>query len=57
MTRPDPRPAVAAFLRRAGLLAAGDPDPVLTPLTGGVSSDLWRADLPSGPVCAMPGTR
>jgi aminoglycoside phosphotransferase (APT) family kinase protein len=51
MTQPDPRPAVGAFLRRAGLLAPGDPDPVLTPLAGGVSSDLWRADLPSGPVC------
>jgi aminoglycoside phosphotransferase (APT) family kinase protein len=51
VTQPDPRPAVAVFLRQAGLLAAGDPDAVLTPLAGGVSSDLWRADLPSGPVC------
>ena len=23
----------------------------MTPLTGGVSSDIWRVDLPSGPVC------
>ncbi len=23
----------------------------MTPLTGGVSSDIWRLDLPSGPVC------
>jgi len=51
MTEPDLRQAVIAFLRRTGLLAPGDPDPALTPLTGGVSSDLWRADLPSGPVC------
>lgn len=35
-------------LRRMGLLegsAAG------APLTGGVSSDIWRIDLPGGPVC------
>ena len=35
-------------LRRLGLLhgtAAG------VPLTGGVSSDIWRVDLPAGPVC------
>jgi tRNA A-37 threonylcarbamoyl transferase component Bud32 len=51
MTEPDARRAVAGFLRRSGLLAAGDADPALTPLAGGVSSDLWRADLPSGPVC------
>jgi aminoglycoside phosphotransferase (APT) family kinase protein len=60
VTQPGPRPAVAAFLRRTGLLAAGDPDPELTPLAGGVSSDLWRADLPSGPVCvksALPQLR
>ena len=51
MTEPDARRAVGGFLRRSGLLAPGDADPALTPLTGGVSSDLWRADLPSGPVC------
>ena len=51
MTEPDLRRAVIGFLRRTDLLAPGDPDPALTPLTGGVSSDLWRADLPSGPVC------
>ena len=51
MTEPDARRAATEFLRRSGLLAPGDPDPALTPLTGGVSSDLWRADLPSGPVC------
>jgi tRNA A-37 threonylcarbamoyl transferase component Bud32 len=60
MTQPDARRGVAAFLRQAGLLAAADPDPVLTPLAGGVSSDLWRADLPTGPVCvksALPQLR
>jgi len=39
-------------LRRMGLLtgsAKGAPQG--TPLTGGVSSDIWRVDLPSGPVC------
>jgi tRNA A-37 threonylcarbamoyl transferase component Bud32 len=51
MTEPDVRRAVAGFLRRTGLLAPGAGDPALTALAGGVSSDLWRADLPSGPVC------
>jgi aminoglycoside phosphotransferase (APT) family kinase protein len=51
MTEPEVRQAVGGFLRRSGLLAPGDADPDLTPLAGGVSSDLWRADLPSGPVC------
>jgi aminoglycoside phosphotransferase (APT) family kinase protein len=51
MTEPGARRAVAGFLRRSGLLAPGEADPELIPLTGGVSSDLWRADLPSGPVC------
>jgi aminoglycoside phosphotransferase (APT) family kinase protein len=51
MTEPDVRRAVTGFLRRSGLLAPGHADPELIPLAGGVSSDLWRADLPSGPVC------
>jgi aminoglycoside phosphotransferase (APT) family kinase protein len=50
MTGREASPAVADFLRREGFLAPGEEAP-LTPLTGGVSSDLWRADLPSGPVC------
>jgi aminoglycoside phosphotransferase (APT) family kinase protein len=41
---------ILAVLRRGGLIAAED-HPALTPLTGGVSSDIWRVDLPSGPVC------
>jgi aminoglycoside phosphotransferase (APT) family kinase protein len=37
-------------LRRMGLLDAGMmADGV--PLTGGVSSDIWRVDLPGGPIC------
>ncbi len=32
---------------------AGDRTPIAgAPLAGGVSSDIWRIDLPSGPVCA-----
>ena len=60
MTQPGTRRAVAGFLRSSGLLLPGDADPVLTPLAGGVSSDLWRADLPAGPVCvksALPRLR
>jgi len=35
---------------RLGLVPAGAPV-AMTPLTGGVSSDIWRLDLPGGPVC------
>lgn len=40
----------AQALREMGLVGAGP----LTgaPLTGGVSSDIWRIDTPQGPVCA-----
>ena len=41
---------ILAVLRRAGLLDFGD-EPEGEPLTGGVSSDIWRVDLPRGPVC------
>jgi aminoglycoside phosphotransferase (APT) family kinase protein len=41
---------LTAFLRRSGL-AAPDETPVYTALAGGVSSDIWRADLARGPVC------
>ena len=37
-------------LGRMGLLEPGESPPV-TPLTGGVSSDIVRVDLPSGPIC------
>jgi aminoglycoside phosphotransferase (APT) family kinase protein len=46
-------------LGRLGLLRAGE-EPRLTRLTGGVSSDIWRADLARGPVCvkrALPKLR
>lgn len=38
---------LAAFLRRAGL---GEPQAV-QPLSGGVSSDIYRVELASGPIC------
>jgi len=38
-------------LRRMGLLAHDAPPPPLFPLAGGVSSDIVRVDLPSGPIC------
>jgi aminoglycoside phosphotransferase (APT) family kinase protein len=43
-------PAVIEALARLGLLAPGEA-PHLHRLTGGVSSDIWRADLVRGPVC------
>lgn len=39
-----------AFLRRSGLAAPGE-QPAAVALAGGVSSDIWRIDLRSGPVC------
>lgn len=48
-----------AFLRRSGL-AALDEEPLLAPLPGGVSSDIWRVELRGGPVCvkrALPRLR
>ena len=50
---------VARALRRMGLLDSG-PCPALTPLPGGVSSDIWRVDLAGGPACikrALPRLR
>ena len=50
---------VLAFLRRSGL-AAQDEAPKAVALAGGVSSDIWRVDLRSGPVCvkrALPRLR
>jgi len=34
-----------------GLIAHSAPVPALSPLAGGVSSDIVRVDLPSGPIC------
>jgi aminoglycoside phosphotransferase (APT) family kinase protein len=50
---------VLAFLRRTGLATATE-TPVIEPLSGGVSSDIWRIDLERGPVCvkrALPRLR
>ncbi len=41
---------VIVALRRLGLLERGKHAPLVA-LTGGVSSDIWRVDLPNGPVC------
>ena len=41
---------ILAVLRRAGLLDFGD-EPEGEPLTGGVSSDIWRVRLDRRPVC------
>ena len=46
-------------LARMGLLQPGE-HPAITPLTGGVSSDIVRVDLASGPICvkrALPKLR
>jgi len=53
--RATPPPDILDALRRMGLLAADatlPPDaPTGEALAGGVSSDIWRIDLPQGPVC------
>src|SRR5919206_2735158 len=41
---------ILAALRRAGLLELDD-RPAAEPLTGGVSSDIWRVETAAGPVC------
>jgi tRNA A-37 threonylcarbamoyl transferase component Bud32 len=46
----EPPPEIADSLRRFGLLAAGERAGAEA-LTGGVSSDIWRIDLPRGVVC------
>ena len=45
----DNRPFLSA-LERMGLIEAGE-TPLMTPLAGGVSSDIVRVDLAQGPVC------
>jgi aminoglycoside phosphotransferase (APT) family kinase protein len=45
-----PAADLAAALDRLGLVAAGE-RPRFTPLPGGVSSDIWRVDLATGPIC------
>jgi aminoglycoside phosphotransferase (APT) family kinase protein len=46
----DQRSDMMASLRRLGLVAPGE-TPEMIALTGGVSSDIWRVDLATGPVC------
>ena len=42
--------ALLTFLRDAGLVGP-DETPPMTPLTGGVSSDIWKVDAAAGTVC------
>lgn len=46
----DAPPEVVASLRGLGLIGT-DEQPVLTPLTGGVASDIWRVDAARGSFC------
>lgn len=46
-----PPPEITEALQRLGLLPEGAPA-TGAPLTGGVSSDIWRIDTPDGPICA-----
>lgn len=45
-----PHPRLRDFLRDQGLVQPGD-DVTWTPLTGGISSDIWRVDLPGRSLC------
>ena len=47
---PKPDPIIVEALTRMGLVHGQAPPP-MTPLAGGVSSDIWRVDLHAGPVC------
>lgn len=47
---PAPDRAIVDALRRLRLVGPGAA-PAMTPLPGGVSSDIWRVELPGGPVC------
>ena len=49
MSEPPPSEILQA-LHRMGLMPAATPAQGER-LTGGVSSDIWRIDLPSGPIC------
>ena len=42
---------IAAALVRMSLLQPGSAAPPMTALTGGVSSDIWRVDLPGRTIC------
>ncbi len=43
-----PDPVLLRFLDAHGFVAEGQGDVRFTPLVGGVSSDIWRVDLPDG---------
>ncbi len=45
----NPPEEIVLALRRMGLIDGADPPGER--LTGGVSSDIWRIDLPNGPIC------
>lgn len=50
---------IRSILEGAGLIASGDPL-AIAPLTGGVSSELWRIETPAGTMCvkrALPRLR
>jgi tRNA A-37 threonylcarbamoyl transferase component Bud32 len=48
-----PQPVPSEFAQALRELGLADDAPLRgQPLTGGVSSDIWRIDLPQGPVCA-----
>jgi aminoglycoside phosphotransferase (APT) family kinase protein len=50
MTLSTPDPRLRDFLLKQGLVKRGD-DVTWTPLIGGVSSDIWRVDLPHRSLC------
>jgi 5-methylthioribose kinase len=50
VTAVDPHARVLAFLHDRRLLRIGE-RATLSPLTGGVSSDLWRVELPTRTIC------
>ncbi len=56
---PDGFGPILAFLRSSGLAGANE-IPAAEPLTGGVSSDIWKVALPGGTICvkrALPRLR
>lgn len=50
MSGAEPQARVEEFLRRQGLMQPGE-SAELSPLTGGVSSDLWQVSLPGRVLC------
>ncbi len=48
---PHPPPEIVEALQRMRLLATDAPLPEGQPLTGGISSDIWRVGLPGGAIC------